>query len=150
MRAAAAFWAARLIAPKASAASFGAAAGLGTFCLLVDVVVEGVDVFLIAVSAVFFATALAGFFAVFFRAFLAVLLAVFFAVFLTVFLAVFLAFTPRDFLAAAFLAPDFLAPDLAARFVAFLAFFFFADFLATAKSSNDQVERDCDVMIPDA
>jgi hypothetical protein len=139
MRAAAAFWAARLIAPKASAASFGTAAGLAAFCLVVDVGLEGV-------LAVFFATALAGFFATFFAAFLGAFLAAFFA---GVF-AVFLAFTPRVFRAAAFLARDLLARDFAARFVAFLAFFFFADFLATAKSSNDQVERDCDVMIPDA
>src|SRR5262249_36360846 len=85
----------RLIALTASAASFGAEAGL----------------------AFVFGAFLTVFFAVFLAAFFATFLAAFFATFFVVFLAVF-----ARFLATADL------PRLAA-----LAFFFFEDFLATAK-----------------
>jgi hypothetical protein len=77
----------------------------------------------------FVADAFTGFVTAFFAAFL--------TDFLTAFLVVFFAFTARFFPPA-----GFLARVLAARFVAFLAFFFFADFLATTKSLN-WLERIC-------
>ena len=99
------------MALAASAGRFGAEAALGAFGFMVD--------------------AFAGRLAAFYAVLLPVPLATYFADFFAAFFAVFLVFTPRFFVAAAL-----PARVLTARFAALLAFFFFADFLATTKSSE--------------